>query len=842
MTHQRSSSLRKHMGCTLLASILWQAPAIAKDIDFAHDVVPILRQRCAECHGGSEAEGGFSLNTRALLLEADVVTPRQADESRILELVTSTDPDDQMPPKDRDRLTEKEMQLLKQWIDDGLPWEDGFTFAEERYEPPLLPRPVELPTVMEGRSNPIDRIIDAYRVEYGLPREVPIDDAAFMRRLTIDLVGLLPAPEELEAFVADDAVNKRQQLIDQTLAKDRDYAEHWITFWSDLLRNAYAGTGFIDGGRKQITGWLYGALLTNMPYNLFVRELIAPSPESEGFIKGIKWRGNVNSSQAPEIQFAQSVGQVLLGINLKCASCHDSFIDRWTLDETYNLAAVFSSKPLEVHRCDVPSGRFAEAAWIFPELGQVDKQAEQPERLRQLADLMTHPDNGRLTRTIVNRLWQRMMGRGIVDPVDAMQTEPWSADLLDYLALNLQQHNYDLKQTLSLIANSHAYQAQAVAIEDHSSSEQFVFQGPQTKRMTAEQFLDAIWQSTRTWSDPDGNAFKPDGRGQGGQLAAVLQAEGSQARIKTVDHLLTGDLIREVLQQSQWVWSTPDAATVAPPGVAHFRQTIEIPDAPHVLIVTAADNSAEVFLNGHRLGDSGAYDRVVILEATEHVTSGTNLIAVRGKNDTDQPNPAGLLLKVFGLSEDGKLQWVESESGQWVWSAETHSGWELTDFDASSWETAVVLGDASMAPWNLLATFDDSRYAVVHDWKSLWGDRPVRAALRPHDQLQATLGRPNREQVVSTRPSELTTLEAISLANGEDVSSLMQHAAENVLAQNRDDPDELINSLFLAALARPPSTIEHQVSLGLLGEPMTQDGVEDLLWAVFMLPEFHLIR
>ncbi|MCA9113220.1 MAG: DUF1549 domain-containing protein, partial [Planctomycetaceae bacterium] len=389
MTQQRSSSLRKHLGCTLFASILWQAPAIAKDIDFAHDVVPILREHCAECHGGTEAEGGFSLNTRALLLEADVVTPKQADESRILELVTSTDPDNQMPPKDRDRLTEQEIQLLKQWIDDGLPWEDGFTFAEERYEPPLRPRPVELPPVMEGRRNPIDRIIDAYRVEYGLPREQPIDDAAFMRRLTLDLVGLLPDPEELKAFVADNSPDKRQRLIEKTLARDRDYAEHWMTFWSDLLRNAYAGTGFIDGGRKQITGWLYGALLTNMPYDQFVRELIAPSPESEGFIKGIKWRGNVNSSQAPEIQFAQSVGQVLLGINLKCASCHDSFIDRWTLDETYNLAAVFSSKPLEVHRCDVPSGRFAEAAWIFPELGQVDKQAEQPERLRQLADLMT---------------------------------------------------------------------------------------------------------------------------------------------------------------------------------------------------------------------------------------------------------------------------------------------------------------------------------------------------------------------------------------------------------------------------------------------------------------------
>ena len=91
--------------------------------------------------------------------------------------------------------------------------------------------------------------------------------------------------------------------------------------------------------------------------------------------------------------------------------------------------------PLKIARCDKETGAVAQAAWIFPELGQVKADAPQPERLKQLAALMTHPEeNGRFTRTIVNRLWHRLMGRGIVHPVDAMQTEPWSADLLDFLA------------------------------------------------------------------------------------------------------------------------------------------------------------------------------------------------------------------------------------------------------------------------------------------------------------------------------------------------------------------------------------------------------------------------
>ena len=94
--------------------------------------------------------------------------------------------------------------------------------------------------------------------------------------------------------------------------------------------------------------------------------------ESEGFILGIKWRGNVNASQKPELQFAQNVSQVFLGINMKCASCHDSFIDRWTLAQTYGLAAVCANGPLEMYRCDKPLGKMAEAAWMFPELGQID--------------------------------------------------------------------------------------------------------------------------------------------------------------------------------------------------------------------------------------------------------------------------------------------------------------------------------------------------------------------------------------------------------------------------------------------------------------------------------------
>src|SRR5262249_19673267 len=150
------------------------------------------------------------------------------------------------------------------------------------------------------------------------------------------------------------------------------YAEHWLTFWNDLLRNDYAGTGYIDGGRKPITTWLYRSLRENKPYDRFVRELISPTAESEGFIKGIKWRGNVNASQVVEVQSPQNTSQVFLGVTMKCASCHDSFIDNWKLNDAYGLAAIVANNPLEIHRCDKPTGNRAQAKFLFPELGDLD--------------------------------------------------------------------------------------------------------------------------------------------------------------------------------------------------------------------------------------------------------------------------------------------------------------------------------------------------------------------------------------------------------------------------------------------------------------------------------------
>jgi len=607
-----------------------------KKIDFVHDIAPIIKARCGDCHTNGKYKAGVSFDTREDLLKSKAIAPGKSGASELIKRITSNDLEVRMPPKGK-ALDAKEVALFKAWIDQGAAWEPGFTFKVNTYVAPLKPRLVKLPA---GDGHPIDRIVAAYWTQQKIAPAGTIDDAAFLRRVYLDVIGLLPTPSESDAFLKDAAPDKRELVVRRLLeTENRAYADHWLSFWNDMLRNDYVGTGYIDGGRKQISGWLYNSLVSNKPYDQFARELISPTPDSEGFIKGIKWRGNVNASQVVELQFSQNVTQVFFGVNLKCASCHDSFIDNWKLDDAYALAAVIADKPLDIHRCDKATGKFASPRFLWPELGPIDAKATKAQRLDQFAKLVTHADNGRFTRTIANRLWQRMMGRGIVHPVDMMANRPWSDDLLDHLANYLVEQKYDLKKLMAHIATSKTYQANPAILTKEPIGEEYVFRGPELRRLSAEQFIDAVWMITRTAP------------------------------------------------------SKADAPVKTPP-----------------------------------FADAIPMER-----------------------------------------------------------------------------------------------------------------RLVRASLVKSDALMRSLGRPNREQVVTTRPDQLTTLQALDLSNGQALTDLLSRGA-NTLIKSHGKDDRLIEDVYQRALCRRPSAAELATARGIIGSPMTSDGVADLLWVVMMLPEFQLVR
>lgn len=475
-------------------------------VSFTDDVHPILVERCFKCHTGDEKKGGLSMVSRESLLEGGefgvVVVPGKADESVLIELVTSDDPEERMPNKG-DPLSPEQIDILRRWINEGLVW-DLEAGPSQGYVAPVAPRAVDLPR-MRGihRSNdPIDKLIATYFASNDVETPELVDDRTFVRRAYLDLIGLLPSEAELAAFLSDSSKDKRDKLVDELLADRRSYAEHWMTFWNDCLRNDFQGTGYIDGGREQITQWLYGALRENKAYDDFARELIDPNRASQGFIKGINWRGAATSNQTAPLQAARSVAQVFLGVNLKCASCHDSFMNSWKLADSYGLANAFSEAPLELVRCDVPTGKMAETKFLWPEIGTIDGAATIEQRRTRVAELVTAPENGRFTRVFVNRAWAALMGRGLVEPMEDIESEPWSADVLDWLAADFVANEYDMRALLARIAKSKTYQLAS----DHTAradGEAYVFRGPRVKRMTAEQFYDAMSRVTGAWQkDP----------------------------------------------------------------------------------------------------------------------------------------------------------------------------------------------------------------------------------------------------------------------------------------------------------------------------------------------------
>jgi hypothetical protein len=799
---------------TLASASLGAAPLGAAEVDFAHEVAPILKQHCGKCHAGDQNKGGLSLNTRETLLaggeSGEAVVVGKSAESLLLERMTTDDEDLRMPPEGTP-VPEEQVAILARWIDSGMKWEEGFTFGRRDYEPPLKPRRPDLPPSVEGRENPVDRIVDAYLAQHERPRPQPVEDGVFARRVYLDLIGLLPTPEELQAFETDRRSDKRARLVQQLLARDIDYTEHWLTFWNDLLRNDYAGTGFITGGRKQITTWLYDALATNKPYDQFARELIAPpTPESAGFGEGIRWRGEVSAGQTVEIQFAQSVAQSFLGINLKCASCHDSFIDRWKLEESYGLAAIYSTRPLEIHRCDKPVGKTAQAAWLFPELGQVDAAAAQPERLQQLAALMTHSENGRFSRTIVNRLWHRLMGRGIVHPVDAMQTKPWNDDLLDALAVHLADNKYDLKKTLELIATSQAYQSRVQVMGRDAEGPDYRYDGPRAKRLTAEQFMDTVWQLTG---------------------AAPAKFDAPVTRTKSAASHATVKL------KGEWIWSRADSSQAAAGEQVAFRKSFKtVGPTPRAWGAVACDNAYTLFVNGHRVHSGENWETPDRVSLGEHLRVGDNEIVIVARNGGSAPNPAGLFFEAQLQAGDGTLSRLASDAS-WQWTAALPAEDGQFAMPPDDWQAAVVVRGAEV--WSSRVA-EKLQNIVVQAEPS--AALMVRASLLKSDFLMRSLGRPNRDQIVSVRPTDMSTLEAIDLSNGQVLADAIATGAEKLLAQKSTSPQELVRRLYRFALSREPSVDELGSLVETLGPAATQQGLEDVLWSVVMLPEFQYVR
>ena len=471
-----------------------------KQIELVGKVRAVFAHNCYKCHSNAKIKGELRLDEKELAFQGGesgaVIVPGDPGSSELVRRIKLPKDHKEAMPSKGQVLSNDEIALISFWIDKGAPWPDAAEDVSVYRVAELAPRRPDLPAPRKDLNQAIDIWVDEYFEEQGIDWKAPADDKVYLRRIYLDIIGLQPSTEEYAAFIKDSRPDKRAIWVSELLDRDDDYATHWMTFWNDALRNDYTGTGYITKGRYAITDWLYTSLRDNKPYDNFVKQLLNPDEQSKGFIEGIRWRGDVNASQITEMQAAQNVGQVILGLNLKCASCHDSFISDWKLEEAYAFANIFADSTLAINRCDKPTGEMADTRILWEELGEMDSTSTRAEKLEQLSNYLVQPANGRLYRTVVNRIWKQMMGRGLVEPADEMDNIPWSQDLLDWLATDFEDEGYNLKELIYKIAISKAYQQPAVGVENPRFlvDDDFVFEGSVVRRMTAEQFTDGVSQ------------------------------------------------------------------------------------------------------------------------------------------------------------------------------------------------------------------------------------------------------------------------------------------------------------------------------------------------------------
>jgi len=310
-------------------------------VDFDKQVKPILAANCLECHSAEKRKGGLSLAEYADLLEGGrngaVVRPGDAARSVLLSRVQG-DPElgDRMP-LEATPLTPADIATLRTWVDQGARLTPSSPPAPPPWDAPLALTAPPVPAPLWPRwSRPADRLVAAYLAKRRVPQPALVSDALFARRAYLDIWGLLPSREQLQAFVADPAPGKRDRLVTALLADDTKYAEHWMSFWNDLLRNEDGYSYFSDaegGSRQSLTPYLLPALTSNTPYNEIVARLINPSQPGDpaGFVVGVNWRGETSAAVKPWMQAAQNTAQAFLGVNFKCNACHNSFISKWKL-------------------------------------------------------------------------------------------------------------------------------------------------------------------------------------------------------------------------------------------------------------------------------------------------------------------------------------------------------------------------------------------------------------------------------------------------------------------------------------------------------------------------------
>jgi hypothetical protein len=331
-----------------------------------------------------------------------------------------------------------------------------------------------------------------------LPSE-PADDATFLRRVYLDVIGTLPTADEARRFLSDKSPGKRGRLVDQLLERP-EYADFWALKWADVLRVDRQALGHKRA--YAFYRWIRDSLAQNKPFDQFAREiLLADGPLDEvapaNFYKAVRKPGDA----------ASTLSQIFLGVRIACAECHHHPFDRWSQTDYYGMQAFFA--PLNVK--PGPRGESLESAGDpvtkHPRTGDAvaahvlgataATAAPASDRRLALAGWLTAPENPWFARNLANRLWAHFLGRGLVEPVDDIRdtNPPSNPELLDALAKHLADAKFDVKQLILAVTASAAYQ-RSTRPNATNAGDEINYSRALFRRLDAEVLLDMVSQTT----------------------------------------------------------------------------------------------------------------------------------------------------------------------------------------------------------------------------------------------------------------------------------------------------------------------------------------------------------
>jgi hypothetical protein len=359
-----------------------------------------------------------------------------------------------------------------------------------------------------AQHNYIDQFIDEKLKRLKIQPTAPVDDAGFLRRVSLDLTGQVPAPEQVRAFLANPARDKRARMID-TLIASPAFTDHWTVKFADLLQNNRKYLG--EKGAYAFQEWIREQIAANTPYDKFARQLLASRGSSYDNPAASYFR--VTREAKPTME---KTTQVFLGVRMVCAQCHDHPFERWTQTQYYEMAAFFSAvgvRPGYEVGEEIVFDQRQDYEMKHPKDGRIVKPnflvaatvaSTQPvtipsdaRRREALTDWLTSKDNPFFARSTVNRVWSYFFGRGIIDPVDDIRASnpPSNPALLEALTKDFIDHGFDLRHLMRTIASSRAYQA-GIETNEWNEADRDNFSHAIPRRLAAEQLMDALTVAT----------------------------------------------------------------------------------------------------------------------------------------------------------------------------------------------------------------------------------------------------------------------------------------------------------------------------------------------------------